>query len=161
MTTVGSASDVQVGDIVLIDQLVSAYAHAVDAYRFDDYAALFTDDGVLEIVWQEENGDLHPINAGAGCRLTGHSEIVEFLKLSFGSPEPRPRRKGGAGHEIVNRWIDVQGDTGIVRAVKTGGVFQYENDVIRVPEGWRFNRVLIIFNEDETLPVPTSPEESF
>ena len=39
-------------DMIEIDQLISAYAHTVDANRYEDNARLFTDDGVMELLFE-------------------------------------------------------------------------------------------------------------
>ena len=139
-------------DMIEIDQLVSAYAHTIDSNRFEDCASLFTSDGILELVWQDANGGLHPINGGKGCKLTGHAERIQFLKTVAGNPAPLPRKKNGEGHQLINRIIDVQGDKGLVRAYRVGGAMQYENEVVRTPQGWKFKRVLIIGDKDRQLP---------
>ncbi len=139
-------------DILEIDQLISAYAHSVDANRFEDCAKLFTDEGILELKWQDAKGELHPVNKGAGVRLTGHAERIRFQSKVAGDPPALPRKKNGEGHQLINRIIDVQDATAQVRAYRVGGAMQYEVVVVHTPQGWKFSHMLVIFDQDRSFP---------
>jgi hypothetical protein len=141
-----------VDDIIAIDQHLSSYCHTIDRFVYDSYADHFTPDGVLEVVWQDDQGTLHKVNSGAGCRLTGREQICAFVSRNFDRHPAVPRRRTGPGHELVSRLITVEGDSALLRAVHISGEFQYEIDVTRLPEGWRFARILIIYGHDEPMP---------
>jgi hypothetical protein len=140
-------------DMIEIDQLVSAYAHSIDSNRFDDNGALFTDDAVFEILWQDAAGTLHPANRGKGVKLVGTAARVGFQRKVAGNPPALPRKKNGEGHQLINRIIDVQGDAGTVRCYRVGGAMQYEVDVTRTAKGWKFRHMRIIFDQDRDFPV--------
>jgi hypothetical protein len=156
-----------IADIVLIDQHESRYTHLADSHRFKEWSELWTENGVLDEAWQDANGDLHPINGGAGCKLTGRAEIEQFITTVFGPSAVKnlPRPAAGLGHRIVNRLIEVNGDTATLKAYGPNSTFQYENTLARTKDGpdggWKFTRVFIIFNADRTAPCtangPVSP----
>ena len=139
-------------DMIEIDQLVSAYAHTVDANRFEDNANLFTADGVMELLWQDAQGALHPVNGGKGVTLKGNAERIKFQSGVAGNPPALPRKKNVEGHQLINRIIDVQGSKAQVRCYRVGGAMQYEIQLAKTPEGWRFSHVRIIFDKDRTFP---------
>lgn len=152
----GSAKSI--ADIVLIDQHESRYTYLADSHRFADWANLWTPDGVLDEAWQDADGNLHPINNGAGCKLTGRAQIQAFITAVFG-PNAKlnlPRPAAGLGHRIVNRLIEVKGDTATLSARGPNSTFQYENTLVRTKDGpdggWKFTRVFIIFDADRTAP---------
>lgn len=139
-------------DMIEIDQLLSAYAHTIDSNRYEESADLFTDDSVFELVWQDDKGNLQPMNGGKGIRLTTRADRIRFQSAAVGNPPALPRKKNAEGHQLINRIIDVQGDKGFVRAYRVGGAMQYETDVVRTPQGWKFCRMLIIFDKDRSFP---------
>ena len=147
-----------IADIVLIDQHESRYTYLADSHHFKDWSNLWTPDGILEEAWQDANGALHQINHGAGCKLTGRTQIEKFITDVFGPTAVLnlPRPAAGLGHRIVNRLIDVNGDTALLTARGPNSTFQYENSLARTgsgPDGgWQFTRVFIIFDADRTAP---------
>lgn len=145
-------------DIVLIDRHMSRYTWLVDARRYTEWAELFTTDAIFEQFWQDDQGDLHPVNSGAGLRLQGRADIARFVAARFG-PEVKanlPRPAAGVGHRLVNRLIAVDGNTATLKARGPDGRFQYEVELLRTgggaDGGWQFSRVCIIFNEDRRTP---------
>jgi uncharacterized protein (TIGR02246 family) len=78
-----------------IRELLARYCFALDAGRFEEMAALFTQDGVWETAF------------GTG---TGRDGIVAQARSI--STEPRPRRV----HLTTNIVIDLDGDTATVRS---------------------------------------------
>lgn len=145
-------------DIVLIDQHMSRYTYMVDSRRYEDWAKLFTPDAVFDQAWQDENGDLHPVNNGAGLHLVGRKEIAAFIRRRFGPAAKHnlPRPVAGIGHRLVNRLIDVDGDTASLHARGPNGNFQYQVSLRRSASGpdggWKFTRVFIIFDADRKTP---------
>jgi hypothetical protein len=147
-----------VADMVLIDRHMSRYTWLVDARRYAEWAALFTPDAIFEQAWQDAEGKLHPVNFGAGLRLQGRRDIARFVAARFGPEVPAnlPRPAAGVGHRLVNRLIDVDGNTATLKARGPDGRFQYEVELRRTGEGpdggWQFSRLCIIFNEDRRTP---------
>lgn len=145
-------------DIVLIDQHVSRYTWLVDSRRYVEWSNLFVEDAVFDQAWQDERGELHPVNFGAGLRLQGRDEISRFVSARFGpeAPSNLPRPAAGVGHRLVNRLIDVDGSNATVKARGPDGRFQYEMSLRRTADGpdggWKFTRLTIIFNEDRKTP---------
>jgi hypothetical protein len=146
----------KVEDIVALDQHFTSSCYAIDAYRFADYANHYSEDAVLEIVWQDAQGNLHPLNGGVGCRLSGRAQIEEFVRINFDDHPPLPRPHSGEGHELVSRLIEVDGDTAFMRTVNARGHLQYEIDARREGDGWLFARILIIFGADTSLPATSA-----
>lgn len=116
-------------DIVEIQQLAAAYCHHMDDGDGEAVAALFVDDGVLEIV------DL--------VVSTGHEEIAANSSIF---PQVMP----GGRHIVQNMWVEGDGDAASLRAylsnvaagdtpraVQTG---RYRDEVVRTEAGWRFSR---------------------
>jgi ketosteroid isomerase-like protein len=114
-----------------IRELVARYAHGVDRGRFDEVAALFADDGVLELP--------------EGRRLTGPNAIREFLggtrdTLRAGATSPLIR------HHVASHRIDVEGPDGAVGyayfLVVTGGGpdhwGRYVDRYVRAGNRWCF-----------------------
>jgi uncharacterized protein (TIGR02246 family) len=111
-----------------IRELLARYCFALDEERFEDMAALFTEDGVWETAF------------GTG---TGRAGIVAQA-LSFSKPN-RPRRV----HLTTNIVIDLEGDTAKVRSywqqfqnsatdpeIGSGG--SYYDTLVKVDGRWFF-----------------------
>lgn len=116
-------------DIVAIQQLAAAYCHHMDDGNGAAVAALFTDDGTLEIV------DM--------VKSTGPEEITANCSVF---PQVMP----GGRHIVQNMFIEGDGDTATLRAylsnvvagdspkaVQTG---KYDDEAVRTADGWRFSR---------------------
>lgn len=122
---------VEPGDIVLIEQLLAKYGHLVDAAAWDRFDELFTPDVVL---------DYTPASAPSVCH--GVAEVVAYFK-SVNHP---------SAHHVANVWVDeVDGEVRVkskffvpfTRPSHTtkrwlGG--DYDDVVVRTPDGWRFAR---------------------
>lgn len=137
-----------VEDQLAIQRVITDYSANLDARDYDGYVGLFTEDGV----WQ--NGD---------TLREGRAEIRQMLTGLFGEPDPTFVNLSSF-HQIGNFEIDVQGDTA---HAKSRFVFvmrgeggaptpslsgQYEDDLVRTPQGWKIKHRL-----DHTI-MPT-PEE--
>jgi uncharacterized protein (TIGR02246 family) len=107
-----------------IRELLARYNHAVDSHQVEEWAGLFTDDGVFD---------------SGGRTLKGADELRSFA-------ESVPV---GLRHVVANEIIDLDGDQATVRAylfilagkpaaIATTGV--YEDEVRRVDGRWRFAR---------------------
>ena len=115
-------------DIVAIQQLGAAYCHHMDDGNGAAVAALFTDDGTLEIV------DM--------VKSEGHEEITANCSVF---PDIMP----GGRHIVQNMFVDGDGDAATMRAylanvvvgdtptpVQTG---RYVDQAVRTADGWRFS----------------------
>lgn len=116
-------------DIVSIQQISAAYCHHIDDGDGEAVAALFTDDGVFEIV------DL--VTSNGPEELAANSAMF-------------PAVMPGGRHIVQNIWITGDGDQANMRAylsnvqagetpraVQTG---RYVDELVRTADGWRFKR---------------------
>ncbi|MFN2590950.1 MAG: nuclear transport factor 2 family protein [Actinomycetota bacterium] len=120
-------------DRARIDDLLSAYAAAIDEKDWDGLQALFTDDAMLD--YTESKGP-----------RGSFAEVLPFLQRGLGLFSVTK-------HFIVNRRITVDGDQafssaylynpmgrgthGELQLMLVGG--RYESRFRRTPEGWRFS----------------------
>lgn len=116
------------GDIVAIQQLYSAYNHAIDFGTADEWADTFTPDGSLD----------------AGSATEGRDGLLAFHGATrAGVP--------GIRHLITNVVVDGEGDaasgsaylqatagTGAERATLITG--RYVDELVRTADGWRFSK---------------------
>jgi ketosteroid isomerase-like protein len=117
-------------DRARILELTARYNHCFDEGKADDYAALFTDDGVMEVA--------------GGPTTTGREALADMCRRS-----PRTIK-----HVTVDATVSVHGDratqlvslvvlnrsqkrTDQPRLMSTG---VYRDELARTPEGWRFSR---------------------
>lgn len=123
----------QVADRLAIDDLLDAYAQAIDTRDWTLFRTLFTPDAVLD--YTHEGGVRGSVE-----------EAVAWL-------EPSLAPFAMIQHMVVNRQVDIDGDTASARAyvfsplglpdgdgaltlVLSGG--RYEDRLRRTPGGWRF-----------------------
>lgn len=123
----------EIADRIEIDDLLTAYAVAVDARDWDAVAALFADGAVLDY------------SAFDGPRAGAIEAIAWVAEGLSGFPVSQ--------HLVTNRqvWLAVDGDLDTARArcevfnpmvdsdgtvVQVGG--SYEDRLVRTPAGWRF-----------------------
>lgn len=120
-------------DRIALEDLLVAYAHAVDSFDADGICAVFTPDAVFDL-------------SGVGYpALQGHDAIVAFFAQAFAAISAQ-------GHYLSNFAVTAfTGDTATVRAYVTGmarfkaggGVTvhgRYYFDVVRTPTGWKATR---------------------
>ncbi|MBI3504965.1 MAG: nuclear transport factor 2 family protein [Proteobacteria bacterium] len=115
-----------------IREVLAEYCFRLDGDRFEDMAALFTEDGT----WDTAFG-----------KATGRAAIVEQVKsIRARIPEPRPR----AIHHVTNIIIALAGDRATVRSnwttvqngpqgpqIGSGGA--YADDMVKQSGVWRFH----------------------
>src|SRR5260221_11560825 len=115
-----------------IREILAEYCFRLDGDRFEDMAALFTEDGT----WDTAFG-----------KATGRAAIVEQGKsIRARIPEPRPR----AIHHVTNIIITLAGDPATVRSnwttvqngpqgpqIGSGGA--YADDMVKQSGAWRFH----------------------
>lgn len=123
----------QVADRIAIDDLLDAYAHAVDAKDWDLFRSLFAPGAILD----------YGSEGGPRCEV---DEAVKWLDRSL-APFTMSQ------HIVANRRVEIDGDEahvfayvfsplgmpdgdGGLRLVLSGG--SYEDRLTRAPEGWRF-----------------------
>jgi len=75
-----------------IRDTIAACTHAGDRYRLEDLAALFTEDGILEIRGREP--------------ARGRAAIVAALSAPGGEPRATPNGRFFVRHFVTNVWIE-------------------------------------------------------
>ncbi|MFC0203761.1 nuclear transport factor 2 family protein [Novosphingobium soli] len=132
-------TDCPIEDRLAIQDLLVAYAHAVDSlHDLDGICAVFAEDAVFDL-------------SGIGFpSLVGHDEIRAFFADTFAA-------MAAHAHYLTNFAItDWQGDAASIRAYvigmgryKAGGGItvhgRYYFDVVRRPEGWKAKRYTMDF----------------
>ena len=132
-----------------IGEMQSRYMFALDWHDPDMYAALFTEDAVLE--WPEGRAEGREAIRNACVRIGAF-----FDNLAAAASPRMPFR---LRHFVTNRVFDLQGDRARVWAYwfdlnndnlqrwpYVAGYGYYEDDLVRTVDGWRFTRRRV-FNE--------------
>jgi hypothetical protein len=99
--TVGGEMMKNVADYLEVQQLIARYAYALDHRDADAEANCFTREGV------------HSSPFGA---VRGREAIKQAGEKRIASASPTARSR----HQIINPWIELDGDRGIVRAYYVG-----------------------------------------
>ncbi len=121
---------VSADDLFEIHHLLGRYGHAIDRQRWDEFAAMFTDDAVLDYT-----------RAGAPQVFAGREAIVDWFR---GVTHP-------SAHHVSNIVVSVEGaDRATVeskffvpytrpvkRPLRIGGG-DYLDVVVRTEQGWQF-----------------------
>ena len=123
----------EISDRLEIQQLLAAYASAVDAGRFDDLDELFTDDAVIDL-------------SATGGADGPYREVTAWLKQTLSS-------MGAYMHAGANSDVLLSGDTATARTACVNPLvldaeskaiylicFWYDDEFARTSEGWRFRR---------------------
>jgi uncharacterized protein (TIGR02246 family) len=120
-----------------IENLAARYMFAYDFLNADDYAATFTDDGIIE---------------HAGEIRRGRQEIREFMSVA-----KKRKKEERVRHFIVNMVIDIKGDKATAKAywvkVSSGNdgsariekYGQYEDSLVYVNGEWLFSKRIIFY----------------
>ncbi len=119
-------------DLEAINQLFIDYGRHLDAGRFEEYGALFAEDGELLV--------------GPMGRAKGPAQITEMMSAALAS------QVGDSFHIISSPMIDLDGDratSSVMWTVAKRGedgmaevqmVGRHEDELIRTDEGWRFKK---------------------
>jgi uncharacterized protein (TIGR02246 family) len=111
-----------------IRQLIARYCHHVDKYEAAEFAALFSEDGVLD---------------SGGNKTQGTEALRNFVERMRSSPQVSPMR-----HIVTNVVIDVVGDEATSQSyivlllpgspTRIGLTASYDDRLRRVDGQWRF-----------------------
>jgi hypothetical protein len=156
-----------------IADLFFAYIFYHDSHNGPGVASLFTDDGILETLWNN-GGKVFAPNAGPhgrGCIEYGHEQISAMFGTN---PIPFP---GHSHNQVSNVLIQVHGDTAtlyanwttirsndpsspngpVATAPNTAIVShngEYVSDLRRTPDGWRFIHHRAVEDEPAKFGIP-------
>jgi len=121
----------EISDRLEIQQLLTAYASAIDAGRFDDLDELFTDDAVIDL---SATGGPHGPYRG----------VISWLGETLS-------RMGAYMHVVSNIDMRLHGDAATARAACLNPLalnaestaiylicFWYDDEFARTSDGWRF-----------------------
>ncbi len=134
--TEGDAELHWLADRTRIIELTARYNRAYDEGDAEGFAALFTDDAVMEVV--------------GGFRVEGHEGLT---KMCAGMP-------WGIMHVTVDPVIEIDGDTAVQRVTllvlqradgagrrsKLSSTGRYTDDLVRTASGWRFARRSVVLD---------------
>jgi ketosteroid isomerase-like protein len=87
--------------VTAVQQTIARYAHAVDHGRFEDAAACFTDDGVLDVV--------------GGTRSAGRAAIAERFAAA-GRALASTASEAFVRHHVSSVQVTVDGDLAVARS---------------------------------------------
>jgi len=114
-----------------IRELLAEYCYRLDNYRFDDMAALFTEDGTWDTAF------------GTGTTRAGI--VGQLQKIAALSPDPKPRRIHhctnivirlfGDMAKVASNWMVVENSEAGPRISSAGG---YADDLVKINGGWFF-----------------------
>ena len=117
----------EVADRLEITELLSRYAHAIDAMDWELLATVFTDDVVADF---SSVGQYVEMDA----TITGFAPLVAWYEVALAPFQ-------GVMHFMTNHLIDLEGDRARTRSymhvlnMSMGGV--YHAECVRTPAGWR------------------------
>ncbi len=100
-------------DVIAVEQVFAGYAYYNDTQNGPGMASLFTDDGVVHFV--RNNQGKFELNNGRGCRLTGHKDIATFYGFNRTAKYPPENRNGFAfpgnsHHAVTTRMVKINDD---------------------------------------------------
>ena len=114
-----------------IRELLAEYCYRLDNYRFDDMAALFTEDGTWDTAF------------GSGTTRAGI--VGQLQKIAALSPDPKPKRihhcpnlvirLSGDTAKVTSNWVVVENSDAGPRISSAGG---YADDLVKLNGGWLF-----------------------
>jgi ketosteroid isomerase-like protein len=122
-------------DVVAIQHLAVGYAEAISRGDIDEAVQVYAPDGVLASPTTEDAVG-HDAIAEVLRRTTGDLELV-FQTVHLGLVNVDGDR--AAARFPITEWARRRSDE---RPIQFLGV--YEDDVVRLPDGWRFSRRLLV-----------------
>ena len=146
-------------DRVEIQQLVARYARALGSCAANEYADLFTSDGVF--VSDDFRGAKHRELYGASGKIEGRAKLVELVQTEEHCMNAVPTVR--SGNPTVSRpapvvIIDPSSDGATGRASLGAAGGHYEDVYVKTADGWRFKRRTVFMPPKAgSKPAPTSP----
>jgi hypothetical protein len=120
-----------------IQELLTHYARALSSCAAQEYAGLFTPDGVF--ISDDFRSAKHRELYGKSATLKGHDKLVELVQTEEFClhPEGRSARAGGQNRAPASAEIVATID-GAKGTVPLGSGGRYEDEYVKTGEGWRF-----------------------
>jgi anthranilate 1,2-dioxygenase small subunit len=136
-----------------LHRLQEHYVSILDSGHFEEWPSLFTDDGVYEIVPNENSGQDAPFSI-MHCfgRAMMHDRIISLRMANDFEPHSyRHLTSGLEFSQIDGSTIEMQSNYVLVQTLPGGEsrVYQagrYVDRVVRTPEGWRYQRKRAVYD---------------
>jgi hypothetical protein len=135
-----------------IQQLAARYATALATCASDEYASLFTPDGVF--ISDDFRGPTHRKMYGPnGGRLEGRARLKELVDTEEHCLKPDPARANAAARNPPSVVIvpSPEGAKGTISLANNG---RYEDVYVKTPEGWRFKVRRVVMPPQPAAPAP-------
>jgi hypothetical protein len=128
-----------------IRNLVARYARALGSCAADDYARLFTPDGIFTS--DDFRGPKHRELFGQKGTLKGREQLALLVRTEEFCLEGRPRDTTGSSRPVPT--VDIQpSPEGAKGSAPIGSDGRYDDVYVKTSEGWRFKSRTV------TMPSP-------
>ena len=154
-----AASSLSATDRAEIQQLVARYARALGGCAADEYASLFTEDGVF--VTDDFRGATHRELYGQRGKIEGRAGLRQLVQTEDFCLNPAQKSATPAAGATTSRPVPTvvieaspEGATG---RASLGGGGHYEDVYVKTSEGWRFKRRTVFMPPASGSPAPATP----
>lgn len=135
LTAAGSRAQTTLTDAdhTAIQELVSKYASALGACNAEEFADLFTADGVFA--------------SGFRGRMAGRDRLIKLVQSERQCTNPNPNAKGGGARPGPS--VTLEATALGARGVANAGTAEYQDEYAKTPQGWRFASRTVITNPEK------------
>ena len=134
-------------------ELQDRYTAALDDGRLEDWAALFTEDCLYEIIARENEaaGLPAPLMRCEGARMLRDRVIALRHANIYETPQYRHMLSGYAVETLAEGTVAVRSSYVVVNTSQAGDSFiyqagQYQDRLVATADGWRFSRKRAIYD---------------